>query len=83
MLEPVLKFSLSLILLSTAALGVSTGPAWAYLDPGTGSLILQVLLGGFAGGVLVIRHRIARFFGHARAKSKAGEGEGAEPKRGS
>ena len=24
-------------------------PAYAYLDPGTGSMILQVLLGGFAG----------------------------------
>lgn len=23
-------------------------PAWAYLDPGTGSMILQVILGGIA-----------------------------------
>jgi hypothetical protein len=27
----------------------STCPAHAYLDPGTGSLILQVILGGIAG----------------------------------
>lgn len=28
-------------------------PAYAYLDPGTGSMILQLLLGGVAG-VLII-----------------------------
>ena len=25
-----------------------TQPAWAYLDPGTGSMLLQVILGGIA-----------------------------------
>lgn len=30
-------------------LGVLTSSAHAYLDPGTGSMILQVLLGGVAG----------------------------------
>jgi hypothetical protein len=34
------------------AVGISTSPAHAYLDPGTGSIILQVLLGGVAGIVL-------------------------------
>jgi hypothetical protein len=29
--------------------GASSAPAHAYLDPGTGSMILQVLLGGAAG----------------------------------
>ncbi len=28
-------------------------PAYAYLDPGTGSILIQLLLGGFAG-VLVV-----------------------------
>lgn len=32
-----------------------TGPAWAYLDPGTGSMMLQVLLGGIAGAMVVGR----------------------------
>jgi hypothetical protein len=31
------------------AMGILTSPAYAYLDPGTGSIILQVLLGGIAG----------------------------------
>ena len=30
-------------------------PAYAYLDPGTGSMILQVLLGGVAGVALAGR----------------------------
>ena len=33
-------------------LGMSTSSAFAYLDPGTGSMILQVLLGGVAGVAL-------------------------------
>lgn len=28
-----------------------TRPAYAYLDPGTGSMILQILLGGIAGAL--------------------------------
>ncbi len=28
-------------------------PAFAYLDPGTGSMILQILLGGVAGVLMV------------------------------
>jgi hypothetical protein len=37
------------------AIGLSTSPAHAYLDPGTGSIILQVLLGGIAGLVLAVK----------------------------
>ena len=45
-----LAFTLALSLL---LLGSSTGAAHAYLDAGTGSMILQVLLGGVAGLALV------------------------------
>ena len=42
--------SLSFLLALAAMLvGASTSTAHAYLDPGTGSIILQVLLGGVAG----------------------------------
>ena len=30
-------------------------PAYAYLDPGTGSMILQLLLGGVAGGLVILK----------------------------
>ena len=35
-----------------AGLGLDQ-PAYAYLDPGTGSMILQLLLGGIAGALVV------------------------------
>lgn len=41
-------------------------PVQAYVDPGTGSLLLQLLLGGVAGAAVLLKlfwHRILRFFG--------------------
>lgn len=32
-----------------------TGEAHAYIDPGTGSLMLQALIGGLAGGLFMIK----------------------------
>ena len=40
------------IVIAILTIGMSTSSAWAYLDPGTGSIILQVLLGGVAGLLL-------------------------------
>lgn len=40
---------LNAALLSIWLLLMGTAPAYAYLDPGTGSLLLQILLGGLAG----------------------------------
>ncbi len=34
------------------AIGITT-PTYAYLDPGTGSMLLQMLLGGVAGALVV------------------------------
>lgn len=31
------------------------GPAQAYLDPGTGSIILQAIIGAIAGGLVALR----------------------------
>ena len=41
------------------------GPAHAYLDPGTGSIILQAIVGSIAGAFVVIKlywYRIKIFF---------------------
>ena len=56
-----------------------TGPAWAYLDPGTGSMMLQLLLGGIAGAMVVGKlywHRFrgfvtSRFSGKPRDSARA------------
>lgn len=49
-----------------------SGPSHAYLDPGTGSLLLQVLLGGIAGLLVagkLMWARILGLFGIAKNES--------------
>lgn len=43
-----------------------TGSAQAYLDPGSGSMLLQLLLGGVAGAAVILRlywRRLLHFLG--------------------
>jgi len=52
----------AVFLMATAA-----SPAWAYLDPGTGSMMLQLMLGGVAGAIVVGKLYLKRatdFFRH-------------------
>jgi hypothetical protein len=61
--------------------GIFTHSAYAYLDPGTGSMILQVLLGGVAGLALVGRlywHKLLLFFG-ARKEPELADDRQSEP----
>jgi hypothetical protein len=44
-------------------------PALAYLDPGTGSMILQLLLGGIAGAMVILKLYWRRFVGLFRGNS--------------
>ncbi len=39
----------------------STGSAHAYLDPGTGSILLQGVIGAIAGGLFIARMYWAKF----------------------
>ncbi|ANW05326.1 hypothetical protein LMTR13_05760 [Bradyrhizobium icense] len=60
------------------AVCVSTSSAHAYLDPGTGSIILQVLLGGIAGLVLAIKlywHKFLSLSGLSSPARKSGRSE--------
>ena len=53
-----------------------TLPAFAYLDPGSGSMLAQALAAGFAGlGVLIKFYwvRIKRFFGFGKATVPAAD----------
>lgn len=53
-----------LLCLSIAIFSITT-PAYAYLDPGTGSALLQGLLAGVAGVLAVLKlywQRIKQFF---------------------
>jgi hypothetical protein len=54
-----LRFALSLVVLGLVRFSVRSVPA--YLDPGSGAMILQILLGGVAGVAVLFRlfwHRI-------------------------
>lgn len=58
------KQKLILILVSITALWfllLSTSPTYAYLDPGSGSMMLQVLLGGLAALVVILKLYWRRF----------------------
>jgi hypothetical protein len=58
---------IGLILLLTGVCHVlGTEPAHAYLDPGSGSMFLQLLLGGAAGLGIILKlywHRVLALFG--------------------
>ncbi|MDY7094111.1 MAG: hypothetical protein SX243_14170 [Acidobacteriota bacterium] len=51
-------------------------PAYAYLDPASGSMFLQLLLGGIAGAALFFKlvwHRIRDFFRPGTRREQAQE----------
>jgi hypothetical protein len=62
----------ALVLLTAAAT-----PAWAYVDPGTGAMLLQMMAAVFAGALFYFRSfwkRVATWFGGRPAeKNSAGE----------
>jgi hypothetical protein len=49
-------------------------PAYAYVDPGSGLLALQIISTTFAGMIFLIRRRVRGFLrritGHSESKSK-------------
>jgi len=48
-----------------------TRSAYAYLDPGTGSMMLQLILGGIAGLLLILKlywQKLLSFFGITNKK---------------
>jgi len=56
-----LAFSL-MTLQVLALLGALEQPAYAYVDPGSGLLALQILSTTFAGFIFIIRKRVRQFF---------------------
>ena len=50
-----------------------TSTAYAYLDPGAGSMLLQILLGGLAGLVVILKlywRRFLAMFGIGKRKKE-------------
>lgn len=62
-------------ILCAAIFGLNAAPAYAYLDPGTGSMLIQGLIGAIAAAALTIRlywHKFKALF-----RSKKGSEEAA------
>ena len=57
------------------------GPAHAYLDPGTGSIILQLLLGGVAGIAFVMKFYWSQFTTLFRGNRKKQDAESASARK--
>jgi hypothetical protein len=71
-------YRVSIAILAVGGLVLSSQPAHAYLDPGTGSMLLQLLLGGLAGAAVIGRtywSRLKNLFGHTTA-SKDDQADG-------
>ena len=63
----------NIIILSLIFFVVSTQSTYAYLDPGTGSFILQVVAAGALGGLFAIKTfwgNITTFFSNILSKNK-------------
>lgn len=52
---PLLTTAIRRLAAAALMLAFATTPAWAYLDPGTGSMLLQLLIGGVAGSLFVVK----------------------------
>jgi hypothetical protein len=75
-------FSASVGLMALLVLLIAERPAYAYIDPGSGSLIYQTALTLFLGLGLVLRrsrNTIARFVKRLGGRGNGAEGRGAEP----
>ncbi len=65
-------------LLITLVLLLAAQPAWAYLDPGTGSMLLQVILGGIAAVGVALKlfwHKIRVALGFSKPTADSQEEE--------
>ena len=71
-----------LCLVLAVAVALVPSDALAYIDPGTGAMLLQLLLGGIAGALVVVklywsrlREVTARMMGGDKEKAEDGTGD--------
>ena len=73
-LKPIVSETSSCALLAVLASLLLVREAHAYLDPGAGSYILQILIAGLFGALFMLKlfwGRIAGFFGKGSSESEA------------
>lgn len=70
---------LNTVLFSLLLLTVTSGQAYAYLDPGTGHMMLQIIIGAVAGGLMTMKlywARLRSFFSKPEDRRSTSEGSG-------
>jgi hypothetical protein len=75
-------FSTLRIALVLAALLLIASPAQAYLDPGTGSMLISAVIGVVAAAALGLKmfwYRVVGLFRGIKGGTRPGEAEGAPP----
>ena len=63
------------VLMAVLLLVVLSGPAEAYIDPGTGGMLVQLLLGGIMAGVVLFRSGLRRMAGWLQRSFRLGKPE--------
>jgi len=78
MIRKTMRCVLPVVALAVISLFAPHRPAYAYIDPGTGGMLLQLLLGGVVGALVVIklywfrlRQTVKRLFGGKTKPEKA------------
>lgn len=81
MAPPASKIDFTAVVLTVLVI-LTPRPALAYLDPGTGAMLLQLLFGGVAGALVLVKLYWTRlkglFVGQPRGQDDHGEGVIAE-----
>ena len=68
-METTVMYRWSLLVIVASGLALVALPAHAYLDPASGSMILQLIIGGLAGLAVTIKlywHKLVGLFGAKR-----------------
>jgi hypothetical protein len=66
---------LKIVALAVGFGGFTIAPAHAYLDPGTGTIVLQSLLAGTAGAALVVKLYWRSFLSYFRRRGSRTDNE--------
>ncbi len=72
-----IQFKTSGVVFSLPPLIFAVYNVHAYIDPGTGSLIIQILIASFVGGLFLIKvfwGKVKAFLSNLYSKSKRGNG---------
>lgn len=60
---------------SLVVVALSAGDAMAYIDPGTGSLLLQMIIAGVIGGLFHFRRYLTSLISYLRNGRQRGDGK--------